>query len=119
MADGRIADLHLLDRKEGALELRFVRDVGFPVESVLISIDGALVADFWEREALAVWLPPGRHRVTSLQRLRPDKQLPIMPRAVIDRTDEAALDLEVAPGPVACIRIAITGKGPRLIHQSP
>jgi hypothetical protein len=119
VADVRIANLGLLDRREATLEVRFVRDLGFPTTSLQLSIDDALVADFWEREALALWLAPGRHRISCLQRQRPDKHVPFLPEAVQNGSRSTELELDLQPGTRPCVRLAITGAGPRLTVDLP
>lgn len=119
VADGRISNLGLLVHREGTLEARFVRDQGFPPVSMLVSIDGALVAEFWEKEALALWLSPGRHRISCLSRIRPDKQVPLLAVASRDSTKSTDLELDLTPGPVPCIRISIIGDEPKLTSLVP
>lgn len=117
---GRVAQPGLLVQREGAREVRFVRDRGFPAWSLLLTIDGAPVAEFWEGEALALWLPSGHHPMVCHRRTRADKAVPLQPMTDSFPGSPAVLELEGAPSEtVPCIRLAITGDWPRLIRLEP
>lgn len=110
---GRVAQPGLLAKREGTQEVRIVRDRGLPAWSLLISIDGAPVAEFWEGEALALWLPPGRHVLKCQRRTRTDKALPFQSAAELDAGSSSLLELEVAPESRPCVRLAIIGSRPK------
>ncbi len=113
---GRIAAPDLLVQREGTLEVRFVRDRGLPIMGLLLSVDGVLVGEFWEGEALALWLSPGHHAVLCQRRVRPDKTFPLQPAAWQEPGHSSLLELEAAPGGRPCVRMALIGDRPKLIR---
>ncbi len=115
----RIAEVALLARGEGAREVRFVRDRGLPAVSLLLFVDGAMVAEFWEGEALALWLFPGRHRLLCLMRSRPENRRPLPSETGQDSDPWIPLEVEVATGSIPCLRLAIAGNTPKLIRLEP
>ncbi len=112
----RVAASGLLIQREGTREVRFVRDRGLPTVSLLLSMDGAPVAEFWEGEALALWLPPGRHHLLCQMRSRPDNRKPLQPETGQDSDPWIPLELEVAPESRPCVRLAIIGSRPKPIR---
>ncbi|HJV21921.1 MAG TPA: hypothetical protein VJ570_04450 [Holophagaceae bacterium] len=108
--DGRIYDRSLCIPREGAIEVRFIRDGGAYAQGMTfhLKVDGCLIADLDPDESLRVWLNPGPHRMRIIMGFRKEFGIPRW----LEIPERRTLDVELPSVGPCVIRLGYRGARP-------